>query len=549
MWSNKEDKFKSRMIISILVIVVILAGLSARLYYLQIVKSEEYYNLALKQRGREIDLYPKRGLIFDRNLLPLTNEEKTDIIILPRNTLFNNVDLYNNIVNNTTLTSKELSNIINSNKNLLEIPLKEKIPIAENALDIFIVEKVNRYNSKKLLSHVIGYVNKAENSGESGIERVYDEFLRTTDEDYLLVEYDKNRSMILGGSYFVNQDKNSIDPSAVQLTIDIKIQEVVEKILDKEKLNGAVVVSEIKSGEILALASRPNFNQDEIEKHFQSKDMALYNKAIQGKYPPGSIFKIVVLLTALEDNRNLIQSKYICPGFEEVNGVKISCAGIHGELNLKEGFTKSCNSVFIQLGKQLGAEKIMDMAHRLGLGETINIGLLEEIRGNLPSGNQLLGAAIGNISIGQGEIEVTPIQITNIMMIIANSGMKKQMSLVKGITNNNGHMIKEYKKVEDRRIISRNSSEEVLAMLIDVVKNGTAKELDLERYGAAGGKTGSAEGVLNKKNVIHGWFAGFYPAVDPQYVITVFIEDAASGSKTAAPIFEEIIKEISIIYP
>src|SRR5690606_17446340 len=150
--------------------------------------------------------------------------------------------------------------------------------------------------------------------------------------------------------------------------------------------------------------------QNNMEKHLHDDDMTLYNKAIQAKYPPGSLFKIIVLLTALEEDLDYLDKTFYCKGYEELGKIRISCNNTegHGYLTLKEAFSKSCNSVFIQIGKELGSQKIINMAKRLGFGSTINIGLSEEIGGSLPSGDDIRGPAIGNISIGQGSIEVTP---------------------------------------------------------------------------------------------------------------------------------------------
>src|SRR5690606_33685025 len=141
----------------------------------------------------------------------------------------------------------------------------------------------------------------------------------------LFIEYDKNRSLILGGSYYVDSSTKPEEPSGVKLTIDYRIQKIVENILDEVNEKGAVVVADMESGEILALASRPSFNQKNIEDYLNRKDMSLYNKAIQVSYPPGSIFKIVVSLAALEENLDFLNRDYYCNGYEKINNVVIKC--------------------------------------------------------------------------------------------------------------------------------------------------------------------------------------------------------------------------------
>ena len=546
---QNNNFLKKRTIIMGIGITIIFVLLSLRLYYLQFIKSEELSSGALNQRGKEILISPKRGTIYDRNNASLTNNETVPTLIVLKRQLLEDEELYKQIQASTTLSYREFHNRINDNENLLMIPMDKDFTIDDSKNNLFLVDIVNRYTEDNLLSHVIGYINKSDNRGESGIEKVFDEYLNINSLDSFIIEYDKSRSMILDGSYNVNQDTDPNNPSGVKLTIDKEIQELVEEIIDKENLQGSVIVAEVDTSNILAMVSRPNFDQDNIQNYFNDENMALYNKAIQVGYPPGSIFKIVVLLAALENDPSVIEDEYYCNGYEEINGIRINCSGRHGYVSLEEGFAKSCNVVFIQLAQDIGSKKVVEMAKLLGFGDKLNIGLLEETDGNLPQDNELYGAAVGNIAIGQGNIEVTPLQITNMMMTIVNKGINKPISIIEGITNKEGYLLKKYNTAAEKRLISEESSIVALNMLREVVKSGTGRNIELEDIGGSGGKTGSAEGILNQRNIIHGWFTGFFPYRNPKYVITVAIEEADSGSRTAAPIFEKIIKGITEINP
>ena len=137
----------------------------------------------------------------------------------------------------------------------------------------------------------------------------YDEILRNEEDNSLYIEVDEKKNIILGKEYNVSKKTNSMDPNGVKLTIDYHIQKIVENILDEDKKNGAVIITDVETGDIVAMASRPNFDQDDIDKYLDREDMALYNKGIQVAYPPGSLFKIVVLLTALEEDLSYINKK------------------------------------------------------------------------------------------------------------------------------------------------------------------------------------------------------------------------------------------------
>ncbi|HHV45528.1 MAG TPA: hypothetical protein GXX53_01265 [Tissierellia bacterium] len=521
--------------------------LEIRLFWIQIKNHDRFKYEALRQRAKEISLYPNRGIIYDRNLIPLTNVNRKNTLLVFRENIFKDRELMDFILENTDLDYWDVISYSQNSDEILAIPLKGEVENIDISKNMFITERTERYSDNNLLSHVIGYINKSENRGESGIEKVYDDILvNQKRRNSLYLDFDDKQNIFLGGEYQVDHSISSLEPSAVKLTVDYHIQKIVEETMDLYNVNGAVVVADVETGDIMALASRPNFNQRSIEEYLEREDMTLYNKAIQVGYPPGSLFKTVVLLAALEDNLEYLDKSFYCNGYEKIGEVVIKCNKTegHGHIDINEAFSLSCNSAFIQLGKEVGSKKIMDMAKRLGFGNRINIGLLEEISGILPEGEEIKGPAIGNISIGQGSIEVTPIQITNLMMIIANDGVMKPMSIVEGITAEDGTMIKPYNRPEKRQVLSITTSRIIKDFLIDVVEYGTARNLDLDDIGGAAGKTGSAQAILNRQETIHGWFTGFYPVDEPEYVITVIVEEGVSGAQSAVPIFEKIAKEI-----
>ncbi|WP_069649454.1 peptidoglycan D,D-transpeptidase FtsI family protein [Caloranaerobacter ferrireducens] len=543
-------KWKRKLIFFYCTVLFIFGLIVVRLFYIQIIKGEEYKKAAIRQRTMEVQIKPSRGMIFDRNLIPLTNKDKIRTMFIFKN-IYSEKELSKiletlvdkNIIEKYTMLSKS---------DVIEIPLDSEVSELKDLKGIYIEDKIKRYDKTNILSHVIGYINKSENKGESGIERAFDNILKL-DDSYgkVALVVDGKKKVIPGIGLIDTLKKTSKKATSVKLTIDYNIQKIVEKVMDSENKNGAVIVADVKSGDILAMVSRPNFNQDNVAKYFNSSNMELYNKAIQVSYPPGSLFKIIVLAAALQSGKIDLNKKYFCKGYEEVGNIKIAChsykEGGHGELNLEEAFYKSCNSVFIQIGKTVGAKKIIQTARKFGFGELVDVGLLEEVKGNLPGGDDILGPAIGNISIGQGSIEVTPLQITNMIITIANNGIMKDMSIVDSLVTENGYIIKKMKRNKPKRVLEPYYAKLIQEYMEKVVTLGTAKNISMDEIGGAAGKTGSAQAVYNKKKTIHAWFAGYFPKKNPKYAITVLIENGISGGKTAAPIFEKIAKEIQKI--
>ncbi len=260
-----------------------------RLYYIQISQHSELKAQVLKQRGEEISLYPDRGIIYDRNLIPLTNREIIPTAFVYKDNLLEDKELMNFIIENSEFDEKQLKEYIKDKNSIVAIPLNWEIESPDRS-KMFIANRIVRYGKNNILTHVIGYINKAENRGEAGIEKVYDEILKDGEKHFLYLEVDRGKNKTLNGEYMVSQDKNIMDPKAVKLTVDYHIQKIVEEVLDEKGIQGAVIVAHVESGEIRAMASRPNFSQYEIDEYLKREDMALYNKAIQVANPPQVLF-------------------------------------------------------------------------------------------------------------------------------------------------------------------------------------------------------------------------------------------------------------------
>ena len=513
---------------------------------LGIFKNEEYESKIDNQSLETINLNSGRGIIYDRNNLPLTDEKKIKVLLVPKDIITGNYKNVSLIKQATNLTEEDIYKAVQnqiSNK-IIEIDIdfvdESKInKLEEN--NILVKEKTIRYSENSLLTHLIGYIKKSENEGVSGIEKYMNDELKDSNKNYISVfkagANNKGLSYLKGS---IEEKTSSEDSSHLKLTIDYNIQENLEKIMDKEENPSAVVISNVQTGEILAMSSRPNFNQNNISNYSSSTNGELQNRALAVTYPPGSVFKLVVLYAALENNVIDENYRYNCTGSIKIGSSNevLNCNNneAHGIQDISDAFANSCNSAFYDIAKRLGSEKIYDAIKTLHLDEKVDIGIDEEKNSNLPE-----NIALSNLAIGQADIEFTPIQINQLTQIIANNGTYMPLYVYNSLIDNNKNTIKTYKSNKTSELISPYTMTKIKAMMTKVSKVGTAKLLsDLD--GGCGVKTGTAQSSINGTNISHGWITGFYPEVNPKYAITIIIQGTEKKSKSATPVFKEICK-------
>ncbi|WP_371369476.1 Stage V sporulation protein D [Sporomusa rhizae] len=551
--------YSSTRLIKLVLFFLVLSGLLiTRLFYLQIIQGPYLALEGLSIRIQELPVEVSRGEILDRNRLPLTNTaQQFSVIVFPgqvENKTTQTLIALNSVLN---LSSEQLKAAVN-HLNTSEYPFRLAGDIGSetafkiNQLQIpgiiAVAEKV-RYGHGVLAAHVVGYINSADNKGVSGIEGMYDELLHGSQPEYVAAIVDAGQQLIPGLGYKRMKLTTNNRENNVVLTIDKQIQQKVEEIMDHTIVKGAVVIMRPTTGEIVAMASRPAFDANNLSRYLDQSSAPLLNRAISA-YQPGSVFKLVVAAAALENKTIRMNDVFFDAGYIDVNNVRFQGwdydQGPKGRLTITEAMAHSSNPIFIEVALKLGADKLIEMAQKLGYGSRTNLDFLGESEGNLPSASQLYPGDLANLAIGQGFCEATPVQLAQTVATIVNDGVKVEPYIVSMLTSTDGATVKEFQTRPSVRVMSRQTAEKLRTMMTAVTQYGTGQAAYVEGFGSAG-KTGSAEtGRTNTvgKGINHAWFVGYTPLEHPKYVIVVFVEEGMSGGNVAAPIFREIAASI-----
>lgn len=524
-------------------------GLMIRFAYIQFFSTSTLAEAAFKQRLSNNSVETLRGNILDRNRIPFTNRsQKYSVLIKPaympkseseREKVSKALGLQPEVLDN--LGSKSSPVILPADKTASNA-------IADMESDwVTVLHSLNRYDSGTLAKHVLGYLNRKDRVGQAGLEKVYENELRDSSSYEIGTVTDAAKTPIKGLGYRM-KTSGSDKKISVQLTLDYHIQKIVEEIMDRNSVSGAVVIEDVATGDILAMASRPDFDPDAVENYLGSSGKELFNKATAA-YNLGSVFKIIDV-AAMYEYTDIIPENYFCEGAIDINGLQFKCSsylsGGHGEIGLEQAFAMSCNTYFINLCQKIGYKNLIGMAQQFGLAEGTGIADqgVSEAKGSLPPLKGYFSQAdIANLAIGQGVLLATPLQVADIVATVANGGIKNRVNIVDSLVDEDGRVIKEIHVKEGHRIISRETADKIRSLMEAVTSYGTGTAAGMEYYGGAGGKTGSAE--TGTSGVVHAWFSGYFPTTQPKYSVTVFIENGQYGGKAAAPIFSEIAREMT----
>ncbi len=508
---------------------------------------------ASTQRSNNVQIESVRGDFVDKNGIRLTSRTPGITAVLKPALLKDNLLAVEEICRLVGLDEdKTKEKILRYNTPILvEIDSETKTILADMKIEgVSFINSLKRYNTDTKAKHLLGYLNKVDDIGSNGLEKLYEKTLNYGNQEMLAVITDGNNDLLKGLGYRIIKDESN-KKLDIKLTIDYHIQNIIEQTLDKKGLTGAIVVENIKNGDIVAICSKPDFDPNDIEKYLTNNKRPLFNRAV-AQYNIGSVFKLIDLAAMLEKNPgyNMI---YNCPGYIQVGDKEFKCSsynkGGHGTLDMNTALAVSCNSYFINMALDLGAEPILTMCDTFGLGKNTGLSLqrIDEAKGFVSKLSDIKNPGdVANISIGQGQIMATPVQIADLVATIANGGIRNNINVVDCVVNDVGNKVRDLKNINQSRVISEETAEKIKHLMEGVISSGTGNQANLDGYGGAGGKTGSAETgqYIDGEKITQAWFAGYFPAKEPKYSVAIFIEDGKSGGTSAAPIFAEIGTEI-----
>ncbi len=453
--------------------------------------------------------------------------------------------------------------------------LKDKLPAGLALKPIYL----RLYPNKSMAGQIIGYTGRTSRNADGIIQNGQVLWPETEGREGLEQTFN---SMLTGrhGKYKVTFDRDGRKTSErmveapvpgynVVTTLDLRLQEMAEKALAAKAKRGAIVIIDPNNGDVLALASWPTFDPNEFipsissAKFKQLQDdpnIPLLPRAYRSAYPPGSTFKVAVAMAAFESGTITPRDEYEC-----VPAMDVGNTTFHnwkktdrGSLDFVRALTESCDTWFYQVGIKTGAGPIIEWAAKLGFGAKCGIPLRAEAEGRLPNdeymkathGRRILGGDIANLSIGQGDVLVTPLQMAQAMAIVANGGTFYQTRLVEQVQTVGNEIVAAY-SVRAKKTINASSltMEQVRTAMVDAVNApaGTAHQASLDNVSVAG-KTGTAQWGPKEKERTAAWFAGFVPAENPQFAFAALYEgDVGSkvhGGSAAAPMIGRILREI-----
>ena len=570
--------------------------LAGRLFFLQVLQGERFSYLAENNRIRIKKIPGTRGIVFDRKgQLLVDSRPSFDLLFVPEDAVEPETTL-SQLARFLGRDKREFIELLDENKRRppfeeivlgRDIDWRYVVAVEAHQLDLpgvtLRIRPRRSYLNSSIAAHLLGYVGEinrgqltayketgygmGDEIGQFGVEKSWEEFLRGRSGGQQ-VEVDA-----LGRRVRVLHEVEDIPGHNVFLTLDRDLQETAYQALQGKE--GAIAVLEVKSGAILALASSPAFDPNVFARGITSQEWRaliqdrmrpLNNRAIQGQYPPGSTFKIVLAIAVLEEGIIDPETRIFDPGYLIVGNRQFRDwkKGGHGWVDLHKAIVESCDVYFYQLGQRLGIDRIAKYARLLGLGEKTGIALDDEKGGLIPDsewkrkrfGQPWFPGETPSAAISQGYVNVTPLQMANLMASVANGGTLYRPWFVRKIESLDGTLIREYGPEKIRSVTLKESTLEYLSRALhDVVNSGSgtggrARSNVVE----IAGKTGTAQvaemrgGFVKSEQLSylirdHAWFVAYAPAEKSEIAVAVLVEHGGHGGGAAAPLARKVIEK------
>lgn len=560
------------------IVFIAMVVLTFRLVHWQFIKGGELQASAIEQQTMDSVVSSKRGVIYDRNGKILAQSVSVQTVTASPSEVKKSgkaEEIANKLADILDMDDDEVEKKITRNSSYEIVKRKVDNKVAEkirkaNLKGIHLVEDSKRtYPYGSLASHIIGFVG-TDNQGLAGAEMVYDQYLKGMPGRMISAKSAAGTEMPYKYEKFINPENGA----NLVLTIDEVIQHFVEEelkqaVADYDVRNGAAcIIMNAKTGEILAMATHPDFDLnapftlpenmqkeleelkgDERDKKYNELINKLWrNKAVVDGYEPGSTFKPFTAAMALEENLVSKNETFFCKGGLQVGNYFIRCwkHGGHGSESFAQGFENSCNPVFMTLGSRIGGSRFYKYFKKFGFTETTGFDLPGEASGTFHTMDRFNDVEVATSSFGQSFI-VTPLQLITAYTAITNGGTMVKPHIAKEFVDDNGNVIKSYEPEEIRQAISKETADTIRDILEGVVSNGTSKNAYIKGFRLAG-KTGTSEKIPRGNGKYIASFVGFAPANDPEIIGLLMLDEPMGGNymggQIAAPTFKKIFDEV-----
>ncbi len=572
-------KVKKRAFALLMILLVIFAGLSVRTGWIQFVDGEELQMKAIEQQTKDKTINSKRGVIYDRNGKILAQSASVEMVSVTPNEIAeagNAEEVATNLSQILGMEKDEVYSIITKNTGYEIVKRRvEKEPadaIRElNIKGVYLSEDTKRYYPYgDLASHVIGFVG-TDNQGLNGVEMIFDKYLKGLPGRVVSAKNARGTDMPFKYEKYINPENGA----NLVLTLDEVVQHFVEKhleqaVADYKVENGAAcIIMNAKTGEVLAMATEPNFDlndpftlvdpaaQAEVDALEGEEKSAKYNelinqmwrnKCVVDTYEPGSTFKAITTAMALEEGVVSLNDTFNCTGALKVGPELIHCwkAGGHGGETFVQGVENSCNPVFMTVGARIGTENFFKYYKAFGFTEKTGFELPGEAVCAFHKMENFNEVELATCSFGQS-FQVTPLQMVTAYSAICNDGVMVRPRIAKELVDDEGNVIETFETEQIRKVISPETAQTTRQILESVVTNGTSKNAYIKGFRVAG-KTGTSEKVPRNNGKYIASFIGFAPANDPEIIGLLMLDEPMGGTymggQIAAPTFQKIFDDV-----